>query len=88
MTEAWNHMIILYCLYKGRKIFRAKLSEPQMIIKEACIYQIHTPWSKLDEQCPSNPHSHQWGSWCNYYVIRERARRRTEVKQTVQGDEL
>lgn len=72
MNDAWNYMIILYSLYKRRKIFRAggkknkyahtytyvhsqtpfrkttkKYPETEIIIKEAYIYQMHVPWSKL-----------------------------------------
>lgn len=72
MNDAQNYMIILYSLYKRRKIFRAggkktkyththtyvhsqtpfrkttkKYPETEIIIKEAYIYQMHVPWSKL-----------------------------------------
>ena len=45
-------MIVLYSVYKGRKIFTAKEPETQIIVKEAHIYQMHTPCSKLSVLLP------------------------------------
>ena len=45
-------MIVLYSVYKGRKLFRAKEPEIQIIVKEAHVYQMHIPCSKFSVLLP------------------------------------